>query len=216
MLAILALFACTPDTSDSAGSDWVPNACGTWAGLQEDRVWTYTFADEAGATGEWSVEVGLFDGVAGRLTTQGSTTEPGVTRDYTDITEFTCEDGLSLLSVESSYAGLAEGTAYSGSSRTVYDPPARVWPADAKAGDAWDAEYVGTVQIDDGTPTALAYTVHNEVLGPVELEVAAGTFRAFPVRQTTGEGEAAVSSRVFVAAEVGVVKGQAYELASVR
>lgn len=217
MFVLVLLTACEPtaDADDSA-PEWVDNACGRWSGLQDERAWTYTWSEGAAVVGDWTTTLGRFDGVSGRMTTQGSTIEPKVTRDYTDEVEFTCDDGFQLLSVSSVYAGLNEGEAYSGSTVTVYDPPVHVWPAEASDGDMWDAEYVGTVKVDGGKPTAFAYTVHNEVLAPEQLELPAGDFRAFAVRQTTGEGESASVTRVFVAAEFGVVKGQAYELTALR
>ncbi len=217
MLSLLLLIACTPEAEpEPEGRVWTEIGCGRWSGIQKERAWDYNWVDNTEWSGTWTTTVGPFDGSAGRLSTQGNYVNAKFSRDYTDTLFFECDGGLWLTSVESQYAGADADGVFSGKSVTVYPEPVLVWPADVAQGDSWDVHYLGTITVDDGAPTAIDLTVHNQVEAPERVIVAAGEFRAFGVRQTTGEGDGATTERVWVQPEIGLVSGPDYELTALR
>ncbi len=217
MLLVTVLLACASDGDDSAEeAAWLENACGRWAGIADEREWDYASGEGATPTRTYTVRVGFFDGVEGKLVVSGSDSDAKLTRDYTDELDFVCDGGFWVEHLVSQYAGIADGSPYSGRTETTYDEPALVWPAELAQGDTWTTAYVGSVRVDDGDTTPIATTVVSEVLPPQAVTVPAGTWRAFAVKHTSGEGDSATTSREFVVPEVGVVKAVDAELQALR
>ena len=207
MLLFLLAMACAPEEVE-AEVGFVAHACGPVAAFQADRRWSWASSEGAETEAQWETEVRVLRDISARLWTQGSSQGPALSQDSSRTTELECGDGAWLLSEETQSAGLEGGVAFSRTTELRYDAPVQLWPADVANGTTWQSHYLGTSKTDD-VSTPIDYTITHEVKAPAELELEAGTFRAFQVLATDSNG---VEWRYWVAREVGVVKGPDYEL----
>ncbi len=210
MFILLALVACAPEAVEAveAEAGFVPNECGTVAAFQEDRSWTWAYVSGSESAGDWSSAVKMLKGSTARVEMQGNLTSSEFTQDYTLTSEYECAAGTWLVEQELQAAGVNGGVAYTTHTLTTYAEPVLVWPADLENGAEWTSTYIGTANTD-GTKTSVNYSMSYSVKAPMEIEVEGGQFRAFLVIATTDEG---VESRLWLARETGLVKGQDYEL----
>jgi hypothetical protein len=207
MFPFLAALACAPDTVE-AEVGFVENACGPIAAMQAGRKWSYASLEGADTQAAWTSEVRMLRGVTARVWTSGSLSGPKITEDFSRTSEYQCDQGTWLRSEEEQAAGVEAGVSTSRSTRVEYDEPVLLWPSDITNGATWQSHYLGT-STTDGKSTAIDRTVDYVVKAPADLEIEAGQFHAFQVVATGDDG---AEWRFWVAREVGVVKGQDYQL----